>query len=222
MAAFGLDLLFVWADVGGPEAERLVAFGLTEAAPKIHPGHGTACRRFLFSNADLEPVWVQDDEEVRGEPGGPIRIWALWAGRRTGASPLRPGSAASGPPVVASLFPHGSTGLLISRPPRRPRRAEHAGFGALLVPSGLRPAPRRPGSANPPADWARDRIRPAHGRSARGSGPGNPTQAGRVVPRLAKVAPGDSSEHLAGVTFDEGRRGRVENFRPVLPLLFRC
>jgi hypothetical protein len=74
MTAFGLDHLFVWADVGGPKAERLVAFGLTEGAPKIPPGQGTACRRYLFSNAHLEPVWVRDEAEARGEPGGPTGI----------------------------------------------------------------------------------------------------------------------------------------------------
>ena len=49
MATFELDHLLVWVDVGGPEAERLAAFGLTEGAPNTHPGQGTACRRFFFS-----------------------------------------------------------------------------------------------------------------------------------------------------------------------------
>ncbi len=73
MAALELDHLFVRADAGGPEAERLVAFGLTEGAPNIHPGQSATCRRF-FRNAHLEPVWVRDEAGARGEPGGPTGI----------------------------------------------------------------------------------------------------------------------------------------------------
>jgi hypothetical protein len=50
MAATELDHLFIWADVGGPEADRLVAFGLTEGAPDTRPGRGTTSRRFFFRN----------------------------------------------------------------------------------------------------------------------------------------------------------------------------
>jgi hypothetical protein len=49
-AATELDHLFIWADVGGPEADRLVAFGLTEGAANTRPGQGTTSRRFFFRN----------------------------------------------------------------------------------------------------------------------------------------------------------------------------
>jgi hypothetical protein len=106
MVAFELDHLFVWVDVGGPEAERLAAFGLTEGAPNTHPGQGTACRRFFFGNAYLELVWVHDPAEAQGEPAALTQIWPRWAGRRTGASPfglgLRPAQpGASGVPFPA-------------------------------------------------------------------------------------------------------------------------
>jgi hypothetical protein len=84
MAAFEVDDFFVWADPGGPEAERLVAFGLTEGAPNTRPGQGTACRRFFFRNAYLGLVWVRDPEEAQGEPVGPIRIRSRRAGSLTG------------------------------------------------------------------------------------------------------------------------------------------
>ena len=52
------DHLFICTSVGAPDAERLVAFGLTEGEPNVHPGQGTACRRFFFRNAYLELLWV--------------------------------------------------------------------------------------------------------------------------------------------------------------------
>ena len=33
MAKFELDHIFVWTEVGGPEADRLIRFGLTEGTP---------------------------------------------------------------------------------------------------------------------------------------------------------------------------------------------
>ncbi len=36
MATFEFDHLFIGTDAGGAEAERLVAFGLTEGAPDTH------------------------------------------------------------------------------------------------------------------------------------------------------------------------------------------
>ena len=52
-----------------------------------------------------------------------------------------------------------------------------------------------------------------------GPGLGNLSQVGRAVSRWAMVATGDSSEHLAGATLRG--RGRIEDFRPEPPLLFR-
>jgi hypothetical protein len=88
IGSFEFDHLFIWTDVGAPEAEGLVAFGLTEGAPNTHPGQGTACRRFFFRNAYLELVWVRDPSEAQDERLGPARLWPRWAGRRAGASPF--------------------------------------------------------------------------------------------------------------------------------------
>jgi Glyoxalase-like domain len=222
MAAFELDHLFVWADVGGPEAERLVALGLTEGAPNIHPGQGTACRRFFFRNAYLELVWVQDEAEARGEPGGPTGIWSRWAGRRSAASPfglgLRPAEPASGGvPFPAWEY----------RPAYLPTPiAIHVGREVPLSEPfwfhlGFARRPDGPGwPARQPLEHGAG-FGELTGVRLAGPGLGNPSEVGRAVSRLAKVTLGDSPEHLAEVTFDGGGRGRVEDFRPVLPLLFR-
>ncbi|AFY78420.1 MAG: hypothetical protein IGR93_19055 [Hydrococcus sp. C42_A2020_068] len=57
---FELDHLFICTAIGAPEADRLLSFGLTEGTPNIHPGQGTANRRFFFHNVMLELLWVLD------------------------------------------------------------------------------------------------------------------------------------------------------------------
>ena len=74
-----LDHMFVWTGVGAPEADRLVTFGLSEGAPNTHPGQGTACRRFFFSNAMLELLWVHDEREARSPLGAPTQLWEQWS-----------------------------------------------------------------------------------------------------------------------------------------------
>ena len=55
-----LDHVFVCCSAGGPEADALRRAGLSEGSPNTHPGQGTECRRFFFSNAYLELLWVSD------------------------------------------------------------------------------------------------------------------------------------------------------------------
>jgi Glyoxalase-like domain len=217
-----IDHLFIWADVGGPEAERLVAFGLTEGAPNSHPGQGTACRRFFFRNAYLELVWVHDPAEAQGVPVAPTRIWSRWVGRRTGASPfglgLRPAqSGASGVPfpvweyrpayLPAPLAVHVGRDVPLSEP--------------FLFHLGFARRPDDPGwPTRQPLEHATGFAEVTGVRLA-GPGLGHPSEAGRAVALLAMVALADASEHLAEVTFDGGGQRRVEDFRPVLPLVFR-
>ena len=52
--AFEFDHLFICADVGAYEANRLASFGLIEGSSNTHPGQGKANRRFFFHNAMLE------------------------------------------------------------------------------------------------------------------------------------------------------------------------
>jgi hypothetical protein len=43
-----LDHVFVCREMGAPEADRLVGFGLSEGRSWTHPGQGTANRCFFF------------------------------------------------------------------------------------------------------------------------------------------------------------------------------
>ena len=65
--AVELDLLFICLSRGAPEAKFLTRFGLIEGPRNVHPGKGTANRRFFFENAILELLWVEDPSEAQNE-----------------------------------------------------------------------------------------------------------------------------------------------------------
>jgi hypothetical protein len=222
MVAFELDHVLGWVDVGGPEAERLAAFGLTEGEPNTHPGKGTACRRFFFGNAYLELVWVHDSAEAQGEPTALTQIWPRWAGRRTGTSPFGLGLRPAHPGTSGGPFPAWEY-----RPAYLPAHlAIHVGRDVPLS----EPFWFHMSFGRRPDDRGRPIHQPLEHKTGFGqvtgvrlAGPGldSPSEVGRAVAGLGLVALADAPEHLAEVTFDGGKQLRVEDFRPVLPLLFR-
>lgn len=105
-SAYEIDHVFICTSVGAPEAEQLVAFGLTEGSPNRHPGQGTANRRFFFENAMLELLWVDQPEEARSQEIRRLGLWERWSQRTLGASPFgicyRPTREFAGPPPFES------------------------------------------------------------------------------------------------------------------------
>jgi hypothetical protein len=85
---FEFDHLFIFTDLGAPEADRLVSLGLVEGTSNPHPGQGTTNRRFFFHNAMLEFLWVCDPEEAKSELIRPTYLWERWANRHSGACPF--------------------------------------------------------------------------------------------------------------------------------------
>jgi hypothetical protein len=92
-----LDHLFVCTTPGAPEAEKFIQFGLQEGPPNLHPGQGTANRRFAFANAMIDLLWVSDAEEAQSQATKRTLLWERWSGRERGASPfgicVRPGDS---------------------------------------------------------------------------------------------------------------------------------
>jgi hypothetical protein len=83
-----LDHLFICVSDGAPEVEQLLAFGLNEGQANIHPGQGTACRRFFFRNAYLEFLWLRDVEEAQAEPARALALRQRCRYQQTGYSPF--------------------------------------------------------------------------------------------------------------------------------------
>lgn len=217
---FEVDHLFVCTDVGAPEAERLRAFGLTEGEPNVHPGQGTANRRFFFRNVFLELLWVSDPAEAQGEIVRPTQLWSRWSQRRSEASPFgvlfRP--AHRGAEVVpfpcweykprylpSPLVIHVGADVPLSEP----------WWGYLAF--GRRPDdPGRP--HRQPMEHGIGFQEVTHLRFTSPSG-GSLSGAAHVASEAVALAPGP--EHLLEITFDGGVRGSDADFRPALPLVFR-
>jgi len=75
-----IDHVFVCTSAGAPAADRLSGFGLKEGAPNIHPGQGTACRRFFFRNSMLELLWMTSAAEAQSEQTGRTRLFERLSG----------------------------------------------------------------------------------------------------------------------------------------------
>ena len=69
-----LDHFFILTEKFAPEAELLTDLGLVEGTSNDHPGQGTANRRFFFSNAALELLYVRDAKEADEGPGQGLRL----------------------------------------------------------------------------------------------------------------------------------------------------
>ena len=219
---FELDHLFVWVSPGGPEADRLVAAGLAEGEPNMHPGQGTACRRFFFHNAFLELVWVRDPAEAQAAPTRPTGLWPRFAGRAAGASPFGLALRPSRPGVGPGPFPGWEY-----RPAYLPvPLAVHVGEDVpahepwwFYLAFGRRPDdpgwPRRQPTDHPVGVKEITDVRLA------GPGLGEPSAVARAVVAAWPVGLAEAPDHAAEVTFDEGRQGRAADLRPALPLVLR-
>jgi hypothetical protein len=86
--SIALDHVIIFCAAGAPEASALVRLGLQEAAPNIHPGQGTANRRFCFENAYLELLYVSDFSEACSDAAPRPRLWERWTRRSAGACPF--------------------------------------------------------------------------------------------------------------------------------------
>jgi hypothetical protein len=70
-----LDHIFIFSEAPEQAAQLLQQFGLTEGTSNVHPGQGTACRRFFFNNAYLELVWVTSEQEIKKPVIAKTKLW---------------------------------------------------------------------------------------------------------------------------------------------------
>lgn len=85
-----LDHLFIWVSKGAPEAKAFEAIGLQPYGEATqHIGQGTASKVFIFENAYLELIWIEDEQAAAKNAARSaidMRGRARW--RQTGASPF--------------------------------------------------------------------------------------------------------------------------------------
>ena len=213
---FELDHLFVCTAPGGPEAEKLVEFGLHEGPPNRHPGQGTANRRFAFVNAMIELLWVSDENEAQSERARRTLLWERWSGREVQASPfgicLRPAdSHSTEPPFPAWQY----------RPTYLPDPLlMYIGDAGIEEPMWvyldfMRRSHREQQFHEHPTG-----VREITGLTLTTPAPLRSTASQRIVEsRVLATRAGPKS--LLEIGFDGNRHKQIVDFRPHLPLVFQ-
>ena len=224
-----VDHVFVCTSAGAPEGDLPVAAGFTEGPGNVHPGQGTACRRFFFRNAYLELCWVHDETEARSPATAPTRLWERWRSRADGHTcpfgvGLRAEDGAAAPfptwPYQPRYVPPGTVihvatnsealhePMLFLVPGSPARRGVAAASGADAHGEA---APRR---AHAIGVEALTRVTLAGPATA----PSAPLAAVVAVPLVERVA---AAEHVLSLGFDGEPAGRALDLRPTLPLILR-
>jgi hypothetical protein len=213
--ALEVDHAFVTCAFGAPEADALVELGLREGSPNIHPGQGTANRRFFFENFMLEFVWVASLAEVTSERTRPTRLWERCSPREAGINPfgiiLRPTQSAEPPPFRSWSYHPGYL---------PPELAIEIAHGTTLEEPELfyLPFMRRGASRSEPTDHSSP-LRRVCGLRCGVPRPAALTPASHAVEQLGLIAYFESNPPVLEVLFGVGTGHQID-LRPGLPLVF--
>jgi hypothetical protein len=217
-----LDHVFICCPAD--RAVGLTAFGLTEGTPNVHPGQGTACRRFSFHNAYLELLWVSDPSEAQSKTTRPTCLWERWKGRDEGACPFgmgfRPGPRASEKPPFATWE---------YRPAFLPESLSlQVGMNSEVVtepflffmPFALRRPDTQTGAKRQPLQHAARFREISHVELVIPNAQNrSPELQSLVDGRLVRVS--DGAKPLMTLGFDGEAQRKSNDFRPALPLRFK-
>jgi len=230
-----VDHVFIFVERQAPEALVLEQFGLKRTPrPTRHVGAGTASLSFLFENAYLELLWVEDEAEVKTQG----RTWTLrtdW--RRTGASPFGLGLRRVHPAISTLPFPTVSHSAAWMRPGTEMAVATSSSDPMeptiFVVPSYM----ALPAWLTPKyyeiAKVIRSQLlfkpltrHPVGIRALTGMKMLSPSQQAqsatmRVLEQAGLVTFESGPEYLLELTFDDGQRGKALDVRPTLPLILR-
>jgi Glyoxalase-like domain len=213
-----IDHVFICCSVGGSEADALTRLGLKEGSANEHPGQGTACRRFFFSNAYLELLWVSDPLEAQDAAVLPTRLWERWSTRGDRACPFgivfRPAGDVGGiqaPFASWSYTPqYMPSGLSIDVALETPLAGPeffYLGFQRGRAQSGEEHVGHELpiGALTGATVW-----RPAGGDS----------ETAQALQAAGLMVFRDADDYLLELRFDDASRGRAD-LRPSLPLTLR-
>ncbi|WBF67358.1 VOC family protein [Desulfovibrio subterraneus] len=217
-----LDHIYICTGRKAPEGDCLVQFGLQEGSSNVHPGQGTANRRFFFHNFMLELLWIADAQELAALEGSPIRLKERFDALPQGGSPF-------GLIFRPALPAHAKDNAPLP---------EHALYRPVYLPAplGMQVATdngaqepnyvyldfitRRDNSATgEPLDHAHGLKEVTMARvTAATSAPLSRTAGHVASEEKVEIVPG--AGHLLELYFDGATQGISRDFRPHLPLIF--
>jgi len=214
------DHLFICVEEPAQEAERLVEFGLIEGSPNVHPGQGTANRRFFFHNSFIELLYATDHGELNSPLTKPTKLNERFPVRSSIASLFglcfRPSNG--NPETLFQSWSYRPDYLpkhlevKVAKSPAEEPMWFYLSFGV------------RPDSA--PED-KRQPIKHKCGfrdiTSVKVCSPENTSMSepATFVNGLHGVEFTKGKEHELTIEFDSGRQGMQKMFSPELPLVFR-
>ena len=220
-----IDHVFICTSRGAPAAELLVRAGLTEGSPNRHPGQGTACRRFFFSNAMLELIWLDNEIEAHSEQTRRTGLFERLSGAPPGAI-SDAGRMAS--PFGVILRPALECEVICPWP--------SWSYCPPTMPGlELEIASTDPGepmwcwmkSGMAPAQWPPERRQPLEHPAGFREVTGvriacpelTPDSVTGTMARTGLIGLETAVEHRLELQFDRGSRGTTIDFRPALPLI---
>jgi hypothetical protein len=210
---FVLDHFLILTEEGAPQAELLSKIGLVEGPPDIHPGQGTANRRFFFENAMLELAYVRDRQEALSGPGKRLRL--IERAKRAQSSPFG---------VVIKALDASSKPLFSGWQ----YFADYLAPDMYLLVGDNSDILDEPLCVLMPADLSRPAIRPPSTypftvvtQLRLGVPVGEPSIALKAVGELERVKVELGTPHHMEVVFNGGRDSFLRDFRPALPLTIR-
>jgi len=192
---------------------------LVEGSPNLHPGQGTACRRFFFQNAMLEFIWVHDAVEAQSDQTRRTMLWERWSEAGRATSPfgiiLRPA------PEMPKVCPFPCWQYTPASMPDL----------KLDIADGI--GPDEPmwcymETGRAPKDAPPERLQPMEHplglREITGVRIVSPslqeTSITNAMTRAGVISSKIGPEHLLELKFDGGRQEERMDFRPDLPLAF--
>ena len=210
-----LDHVFILVKPKARVADLLIAQGFDEGTPNIHPGQGTANRRFFFDKVMLEFIWVRDVVEAENGAGRDLRF--LERDTNPNASPfgviLRQKDSSS---LEPSKMPF--NGWSYQPAYFKPPNAFHVGKNSvniseplcIYVPFSLPKSSVNKGKIN--SSFAISNVC-IHIPSA------NRNEVLQTVDQADRLSIQSGKEHLVEMVLNNRSSGKIVDFRPEIPLI---
>lgn len=221
-----LDHIFIFTCRVQQAAATLQLFGLTEGTANVHPGQGTACRRFFFQNAYLELAWVISENEIKNPVIRRTNLWERVQYEHTHYCPVglcfrtKPQSGQSsrlifedGWQYYSDYLPPGQYANIASNEdfPAEPMLFEMPFFG--LAPKDYPPEKRQP------LTHAKGFQKLTKVILTQPSPINTLSSAMKKVLNESIVHCSSGKAYLVALEFDDGNQGQQQNFTPLLPLV---
>ncbi|MDR2743707.1 MAG: hypothetical protein LBB66_00660 [Desulfovibrio sp.] len=218
-----LDHIYICTGKNAPAADALVDFGITEGSPNVHPGQGTACRRFFFHNFMLELLWGENIAEMTSENTKPLLLYEKCVLRPDDISPFGMGFRKTDETGNAAPFPArayhpaylpDSLNVQVADGTKSTEPMYFYLFFAARQDSGE-------SKKNPEPMAHRIPMRELTSATVFAKQQSPISRAARIINRTTNVEIKSADENLLILGFDNGTRRGQNDFRPHLPLVMR-